>query len=607
MMRRPFCFKAFLGSSLAIVLALFLVGCAAHQDVEGPEAASSAGLSDDAAGAQAAPQQDEPVGLEEAPVATEQIDLATVGEIADEEEAISEVEVEVDPAAIAAAALEACESARVFWEQGAIEEALETLDNAYALLLEIPTDDPYLDQERQNLRHLISRRIVEIYRSQLTSAADLGSRIPLDLNAHIEKEIKSFQGPERKFFMESYRRSGQYRPMIARMMREAGMPEELSWLPLVESGYKTRALSRARALGMWQFIASTGYRYGLSRDHWVDERMDPEEATRAAIEYLTELHGMFGDWMLALAGYNCGEHRVMSVIRRQQNGYMDHFWDVFGQLPWETARYVPRFLATVLIVNDPEKYGFDLPEPLPPVAYEKVAVNRHVKLSDLDRVLGLEKGTLASLNPQLRQGITPGKAYELNVPPVAASEFQAKLDELPRYVPPKNTYVVHRVRSGETLSTIARRYGTSVNKIARANNLRSKHRIRAGQRLKIPSRGATVSAGSSPVVVTSGKSSSKVYSVRRGDNLWKLASRHGTTVDRIKRDNGLRSDRLYVGQKLRINTGIPEGARTYAVRRGDTVGKIAQAHRVSLTAVLRANGLSKSSTIYPGQVLVIPD
>ena len=282
--------------------------------------------------------------------------------------------------------------------------------------------------------------------------------------------------------------------------------------------------------------------------------------------------------------------------------------DLFMQLPRETARYVPRFQATLLIVNDPEKYGFELPEPLPPVAYETVSVDRHVKLNDLDRVLGLDKGTLAALNPQLRQGVTPGKAFELKVPPVAAPEFQAKLDELPRYVPPKDTYVVHRVRSGETLSTIARRYGSSVNSIVRANNLRSRHRIRAGQRLKIPTRGAPAPA--SNAVAYSGKPTSTSYSVRRGDSLWKLASRYGTTVDRIKRDNGLSSDRLYVGQQLRINTGAPTpsaGSVTYAVRRGDTLGKIAKAHRVSLDAVLRANGLSRSSTIYPGQVLVIPN
>jgi membrane-bound lytic murein transglycosylase D len=314
---------------------------------------------------------------------------------------------------------------------------------------------------------------------------------------------------------------------------------------------------------------------------------------------------MFGDWMTALAGYNCGEHRVMSVIRRQKHDHMDHFWDVFEQLPRETARYVPRFLATVMIVRDPEKYGFELPEPMPPVAYDTVTVGRHVKLDDLDRALGLEKGTLTALNPALRQRVTPGESYELKVPPAAAPAFATKLAELPNYVPPKDTYVVHRVRSGQTLSTIARRYGSSVNAIVRANNLRSRNRIRVGQRLKIPARGAQVS--SSPAVVATGKAASLTHSVRRGDSLWKLASRYGTTVDRIKRDNNLRGDRLHVGQRLQINTGIPAGSLTYSVRKGDTVAKIARSHRVSTTAVLRANGLSSASTIYPGQVLVIPN
>jgi len=603
-------------AALALFLALFLPACTAHKDVaDSPAAVAGNGESEPPPEGLGAATADAGGTLPEgAPTGMPDGDSDAVwsfdvdsNALVSEEVYEEEEEKVIDPAALATEALEACESARIFWEEGEIDEALTTLDNAYALMLQIPEDDPVFFQEKENLRHLITRRVVEIYRSRLTSASDMGSEIPIEMNKYVEREIKSFQTGERQFFMDSYRRSGMYRPMIVRMMREAGMPEEMSWLPLVESGFKTRALSRARALGMWQFISSTGYRYGLSRSHWI--RMDPEEATRGAIEYLTELHAMFGDWMTALAGYNCGENRVMKVIRRQQNGYMDHFWDVFEQLPRETARYVPRFQATLLIVNDPQKYGFDLPDPLPPVTWEPVPVGRHVKLDDLDRTLGLDKGTLAALNPELRRGVTPDTAYELKVPPAAAPGFQAKLDSMSAYVPPKDQYVVHRVRSGETLSTIARRYGSSVNKIVSANNLRSRNRIRAGQRLKIPSRYAPTRTGGSsrPVAVATGPAAEHTHVVRSGDSLWKLASRYGTTVDRIKRDNGLRNDRLTVGQKLKVNTGIPPGSRTYAVRRGDTLGKIAKRHRVSLNSVLQANGLSSRSTIYPGQMLVIPN
>ncbi|HXV74960.1 MAG TPA: LysM peptidoglycan-binding domain-containing protein [Candidatus Polarisedimenticolaceae bacterium] len=601
----------------ALAAALALAGCGAHRAATAPDGATDltadgaiADAGEEAGDADAPPDI---ASLTTAPIeeplvepASDEIwspltddPLAVVDEPAAPEATAS------DPAQLVAEALEAVDAARTSWEQGDISSALATLDSAYGLLLQIPDDEPDLTQEKEDLRHLISRRVVEIYRSRLTSAVDLASPIPVQVNAYVEREIQSFQGGERQFFIDSYRRSGLYRPMIVRMLRERGLPEELSWLPLVESGFKTRALSRARALGMWQFISSTGYRYGLTRSHWIDERMDPEKSTGAAIEYLTELHGMFGDWMLALAGYNCGENRVVSVIRRQRDDYLDHFWDVFEQLPRETARYVPRFLATLLIVRNPEQYGFELPELLPPVGYETVSVTRHVRLDELGRGLGLDNDVLVELNPELRRGVTPDTTYALRVPLAAAPTFQARLAELPVYTPPEDTYTIHRVRRGETLSTIARRHGSSINAIVQANNLRSRNRIREGQRLRIPTQGATASAPAG-AAGTTGDPVSLTHSVRRGDSLWKLASRYGTTVDRIKRDNGLRSDRLYVGQRLRISSGPPVGSRTYSVQRGDTIGRIARAHSVSLHAVLQANGLSRSSTIYPGQVLIIP-
>jgi membrane-bound lytic murein transglycosylase D len=510
---------------------------------------------------------------------------------------------DLDTSRLVAEALEICESADALWQQGDLEGALGTLDMAYELLLQIP-DDPGLVQQKDDLRHLISRRVVEIHRSSRTTVAELDSPIPVEINAHVQREIDRFTGPEKRFFLESYRRAGRYRPMIVRKLRAAGLPEELSWLPLVESGFKVRALSRARALGMWQFISSTGSRYRLDRSHWIDERMDPEKSTEAAIRYLTDLHGMFGDWMMALAGYNCGEHRVMTQIRRQEDEHLDGFWDVFGRLPRETARYVPRFLATLVIVSNPEKYGLELPEPDAPVDFETVAVERHLRLVDLDRALGLDKDTLVALNPELRRGTTPSDRYDLRVPSVVADVVDEKLAALPAYEPPPEVvYARHRVRRGETLSTIARHYRTTVAQIVRANYLRSRNRIREGQHLKIPQRGASLASS----IGRSRGGESLFHTVRRGDSLWRLASRYGTTVGRIQRDNDLRSDRLAVGQRLRIATGTGGGARSYTVRRGDTIGRIAQAENVSIDQLLRANGLSRSSTIYPGQVIRFPD
>ncbi len=500
-------------------------------------------------------------------------------------------------------ALEACDAAHALWQQGDIEGAIANLDAAYELLLQIP-DEPELMQQKDDLRRLISRRVVEVYRMRLATASESGSSIPVEINEHVQREIALFTGREREFFLASYRRSGAYRPMIVRKLREAGLPEELSWLPLVESGFKVKALSRARALGMWQFISSTGTRYGLERSRWIDERMDPEKSTDAAILYLTDLHGMFGDWLTALASYNCGEHRVMRLIRRQEDEHLDRFWDLYGDLPRETSRYVPRFLATLAIVADPEKYGMELPEPDPALELETLTVERHVRLKDLDAALALDSGTLLGLNPELRHGTTPAQSYVLRVPAEVAPAFESKLAGMPAYEPPPElTYARHRVRRGETLSTIARRYRTTVTKIVRANHLRSRHSIRAGQVLKIPRRGSATAFSPS----RTGTKETLTHTVRRGDSLWRLASRYGTTIDRIKRDNGLRSHELAVGQKLRIQTGSLAGAGSYTVRRGDTIGRIAAARNVSVDRLLRANGLTRSSKIYPGQVIRFPD
>lgn len=515
-----------------------------------------------------------------------------------------------DPALLLEESLEAFESSKIFWEQGNFDDAFAALDRSYELMAEVPPNgDPYIAQQKDDLRHLISRRITEIYASRQTTVGDMSGAIPLVMNEYVEREIKSFQGPERKFFLESYQRSGLYRDMIVAELKAAGLPEQISWLPLVESGFKSRALSRARALGLWQFISSTGYRYGLQRDWWIDERMDPHKATIGAIGYLTDLHTMFGDWYLALAGYNCGEHNVLKAIKRQSEGYFDQFWDIYGRLPRETRRYVPRLLAVLTILEDPARYGFDLPEPFPALQWDTVEIERSAELTALDKSMGLPGGTLTTLNPELRRKATPGDPYELKIPAGQTATLLASLETLPEWQAPANTFSVHRVRRGETLSGIASRYGTSVRNLMDINNLRSANRIWPGQQIQVPDgRGGSSSSTRSASALAPG--SEMTYSVRRGDSLWIIANRYGTTVERIKRDNRLGNSTLQPGQKLVLRgSGAPGSGSggSYVVRSGDTLGKIAQKKGVSLSQLMSVNGLSRRSTIHPGQRLVIPN
>lgn len=380
--------------------------------------------------------------------------------------------------------LNLCQEAQAAWEKDQLDEALAILDRAYSLLLKtnIPVDSPLI-QEKNNLRLLIAQKIQQIYASRLVVVGDNHRTIPLEENEEVLAEIRSFQTKERKAFEEAYQRSGFYREIILEELRQAGLPEELVWLPLIESFYKVKALSRAQALGLWQFIASTGYRFGLKRDRWIDERMDPIKSTQAAIRYLSELHDLFGDWTTALAAYNCGEIKVQNVIRTQRINYLDNFWDLYRRLPHETARFVPRFIAAVLIIKNPEKYGFTLPEPYPPLKWETVKINRPVKISALAKAMELDPAELAFLNPELRHDGTPNYSYDLKVPVGTAEKVLLAIQNLPQWIPPEP--VLHIVKPGETLSSIARRYRTTVEALVRLNNIKNPRLIRPGQRIRI--------------------------------------------------------------------------------------------------------------------------
>ncbi len=507
-------------------------------------------------------------------------------------------------------ALELCNFAQQMWEKGKLEEALSNLDSAYYSILEIdPEKNPEFNQQKEDIRYLISKRILEIYASRQIVVNGQHNEIPITMNRYVKKEIKRLTGPERKFFIQSMERSHRYRPFIVAELKKAGLPEDISWLPLIESGFKIRALSHARALGLWQFIPSTGYKFGLSRNYYIDERLDPQKATRAAIAYLKELHNLFGDWTTALAAYNCGESRVLRIIRKQKINYLDNFWDLYQSLPRETSRYVPRFLATLHIVQNLEKYKIEIKNPQMPVEFKACEIKKQVRLKDISKEIGVDTRVLKDLNPELRYALLPAEPYLLKIPAEKEDLFLAKIDTIKATYSPPPMFVYHRVRKGDTLSGIANKYRSSVRAIARVNNIGRSHRIIAGKVLKVPSRNNT-----HPVAIASTKplapGKTIKYKVKRGDNLWNIARKFGTTTKQIKTVNRLSSSSLKIGQMLTISSEkqvlvAKSNSSTYQVKSGDSPFSIAQKYKMSLNRLLALNHLDKRSKIFPGQTLIV--
>ncbi len=518
-----------------------------------------------------------------------------------------------------------CNASQDFWQKGDMDSALQSLDQAYALILNIDVlNSPKLVQQKEELRLTISRRIQEIYASKHKVVNGSHKAIPIVVNKDVQYEIDSFTGRERTFFMESLKRSGKYRPMIIEMLKEAGLPEELSWLPLVESGFKVKALSKARALGLWQFIPSTGYMYGLKRDTYIDERLDPEKATLSAIEYLKTMHRIFGDWSTVLAAYNCGEGRVLGIIRKQNINYLDNFWDLYRKLPSETARYVPRFIATVHIVNNLEKYGFDEIEYDKPYEYETVSIEKQVKLKDIADLIDVPETVLKDLNPELRYPVLPKTEYDLNVPDGKADILITEIDNIQESAPEVKKpveFVYHRVKFGETLSSVSRKYDISSRVLVKLNDISKKNFLTVGKILRIPRDENVIKALASADsfkekkertrAKVKAKSSSKRHVVKCGDSLWKIAQKYDTTVAAIKSYNKVSRKGLGVGQVIKIPGGkkmessSSRRRQTYQVRKGDNALTIANRHKMTVARLLKINRLKSTSKIFPGQSLHI--
>ncbi len=394
--------------------------------------------------------------------------------------------------------------------------------------------------------------------------------IPIPLNQRVLAFIELFQGRLHDFIEEGMKRGTRYLPMIQSVFRAEGLPLDLAYIPLVESAFKPNALSKAKAKGVWQFMRGTGAENGLRQDWYIDERSDPEKATVAAAKYLSTLAKMFdGDWHLALASYNGGPGRVQRAMKR---GRLDDFWSLAAKpalLPRETRDYVPMILAAIVIARNPLQYGFDF-EPAAPIEYDTVTLPRPVDLRRVAEWTETPVDAIQALNPELRRWTTPVRDtdYELKVPQGTAEIVQARLAEsvaadlasLKRYT----------VKSGETLTTIARKLRVSRTDLAEANYLTVTARVKAGQQLIVPHEATVLMAARTerpaPVAdsrrlaadtVVDAPSADRVkviYRVKAGDTLASIARVFRTTVSALQTWNRLPGSRIAAGARLTIYT-----------------------------------------------------
>ena len=447
-----------------------------------------------------------------------------------------------------------------------------------------------------------SQEVVELaLRSEL--------EFPNPLNDRVLSEIEAIRAVYPNNFQAGLDRSSKYLPYIQEELRKAGLPEDLAWLAMVESQFTPRINSRVGAGGMWQFMKSTGRRYGLSSNYIMDDRYDWRKSTVAAIAYLSELYEIFeGNWPLAVSAYNKGERGMERAIA--SNGGDRNLWSLLetppaaNRIPRETKRFYPKLLASIIVANNPEKYGFKS-RPQSEERTEFATTKGSYSLKQIEREVGLPEGTLTRLNPQFIRGYTPpGLSAEIAVPMNMRTKVAAAIRSMPELRPG-----THTVQAGETLSGIASLHRVSARELQNLNNIRSARRLQIGQRLVIPG----LAASGAPRGVATEANGRIVYAVARGDSLSLIASRHRVSVKDLQAWNSLgRSTRIHIGDRLYVSagqpvdTGMPLGeAVTYTVRAGDYPAKIAKNYNVRLRDFLAWNGLNSRSTIRVGQKLKV--
>jgi membrane-bound lytic murein transglycosylase D len=401
------------------------------------------------------------------------------------------------------------------------------------------------------------------------------------------------------------------------LLKENGLPEDLVYLALIESGFNPQAYSRRKASGPWQFIYLTGIRYGLNSNWWVDERRDPEKSTIAAAKYLKDLYDMFECWYLAAAGYNAGEKKIASAMKRYQT---EDFWELakYRYLKQETKDYVPQMIAAALIAKDPEKYGFTGIEYEEPLRFEKVRLPGITDLSLIAKACETSIEELKDLNPELLRWCTPPDTqdYEIKIPFGKKELFLKNFETIQ---PTERTqFKVHVVRKGDTFSGIRRRYRVDLEPILEINHLKRTNRLFSGMSLLIP---IPKTQDIKPILMAKknlndkdqrSKSEEIIYTIKKGDTLWSIANEMGVNIGALSRWNNLHPEKkLIPGDKLkiRVNRGLPSSDETlrgkkgkeiiYVVKAGDTLWGIAKKYNLTVSEIKTLNRLQKADRIHP--------
>lgn len=456
--------------------------------------------------------------------------------------------------------------------------------------------------------------------------------IPSEENPLVEKWLQYFQGRGRDHMERYLARSTRYEKLMKKVLKDNGLPPDLFYIALIESGFNSSAVSHAAAVGYWQFIRGTGKRYGLEINKFVDERRDPVLATQAAAEYFKGLYSVFGSWYLAMASYNAGENRIKKLVMKH---YTRDFWELARQrrFPRETKNYIPKYLAARMIAKNPEKYGFGDIDYMQPIEFDQVLVKSSVNLRSMAEKMNINYEDFKALNPKYKGEVAPikGEMLTLRVPPemrdaalLAAAESVAQDVQ---FVADAADTQLYKVRSGDSLYVIAKKFRTTVAYLRDINEFPRGKKLRIGMKLQVPDRTPRGSRSSQAkksfvpnretrsisAAAESIESGGKYYIVQRGDSLFEIAKKYSLPLADLKKENNIKNGRtLKVGTRIKIpdvtvkeSKEEPRGS-LHRIRKGESLFSIAEKYNTSVNKIKRINRIKNQQKLVVGKVLRIP-